>query len=117
MLRNEVVLNILRLDPFGHHAHPNLENATNLREVWNLTAAALSKRPSTPDTLYELSASKAQIEKQAADPERRRRGFVLDEFDHFGRDRTTPGEFIAQNGFIAAAKQMIASRYGGLMDF
>jgi tetratricopeptide (TPR) repeat protein len=113
--RNEVVLNILRLDPFGHHAHPNLENATNLREVWNLTAAALSKRPSTPEALYELSASKAQIEKQAADPERRRHGFGWDEFDHFGRDRTTPGEFIAQNGFIAAAKEMIASRYGGLM--
>jgi len=115
--RNEAVLNILRLDPFGRHSHPNLENATNLREVWNLTAAALSKRPSTPDTLYELSASKAQIEKQAADPERRRRGFEWDGFDRFGRDWTTPSEFIAQNGFVAAAKEMIASRYGGLMDF
>jgi tetratricopeptide (TPR) repeat protein len=113
--RNEVVLNILRLDPFGNHAHANLENATNLREVWNLTAAALSKRAASPENLYELSASKAEFEKQAADPERRRHGFGWNRFNRPGRDKLTPGDFISENGFVAAASEMIASRYGGLM--
>lgn len=117
--RNYVAVNILRLDPFGRHKRPNLESATNLRELWNIIDTALRKKAAPSTNLYELAASKAELEKPAAEPSRRgqfRHHFGFVGAHRFGRYET-PGDFINQNGFVAASKELIAPRYGNaLMD-
>ena len=64
--RDAVIFNILRLDPCQRRGSVSFDLVSDLAALWRNIAAANSKRPPQPTSLYPLPASKAEIEKQKA---------------------------------------------------
>ena len=74
--RDAITLNLLRLDPQQRHVRPELTEVRDLRGLWNAVAQAAEFRAPRVDNLYQLSASKAALEKRKAsehDTDERRR--------------------------------------------
>jgi tetratricopeptide (TPR) repeat protein len=114
--RDAVVFNLLRLDPLGRHTHPSFENVSALATLWHNVEIAAGKRPAKPESLYPLPASKAQVEKQAAQASEQDR----DREYRFGsqelEENITPGKAIGQNGFVRAAQELLGSQAANTAD-
>lgn len=114
--RDAVVFNLLRLDPLGRHTHPSFENVSDLAALWSNVAIAAGKRPAKPESLYPLPASKAQVEKQAAQASEQDRDmeyrFRLQELE----ENITPGKAIGQNGFVRAAQELLGNQAANTAD-
>ena len=116
--RDAVVFNLLRLDPLGRHTHPSFEVVSDLAALWRNVATAAEKRPVKPESLYPLPASKAQIEKQAAQASEQDRDMEM-EYRFRSQEleeSITPGKAIGQNGFIRAAQELLGSQAANVMD-
>ena len=116
--RDTIVFNLLRLDPLGRHTHPSFENVSDLAALWRNVATAAGKCPAKPESLYPLPASKAQVEKQAAQASEQDRDMEMEyRFRSQGlEERITPGKAIGQNGFVRAAQQLLGSQAANAMD-
>lgn len=116
--RDAVVFNLLRLDPQGQHASPSFELVSDLAALWNNVAVANAKLPAKPEILYVLSASKAEMEKREAQPGnqgwRERIEFIQSSFP--SAQTTTPGEAVAQNGYIQTAQRLLSPEAVSAMD-
>ncbi len=116
--RDAVVFNLLRLDPLGRHTHPSFENVSDLAVLWRNVATATGKCPAKPESLYPLPASKAQVEKQAAQASEQDRDMETEyRFrSHELEESITPGKAIGQNGFVRAAQELLGNQAANLMD-
>jgi tetratricopeptide (TPR) repeat protein len=116
--RDAVVFNLLRLDPLGRHTHPSFEDVSDLAALWHNVATAAEKCPAKPESLYPLPASKAQVEKQAAQASEQDRDMEM-EYRFRSQDleeKITPGKAIGQNGFVRAAQELLGSQAANTAD-
>jgi tetratricopeptide (TPR) repeat protein len=60
-LRNQVVLNQLRLDPLQRHGQAQATDVTDLAGLWNALAAAETLQPPAPGPLLPLTASAVEL--------------------------------------------------------
>jgi hypothetical protein len=116
--RDAVVFNLLRLDPLGRHTHPSFEVVSDLAVLWRNVATAAEKRPAKPESLYPLPASKAQVERQAAQASEQNRDMEMEyRFrSHELEESITPGKAIGQNGFVHAAQELLGIQAANAMD-
>jgi tetratricopeptide (TPR) repeat protein len=114
--RNAVVFNLLRLDPLGRHTHPSFENVSDLAALWSNVAIAAGKRPAKPESLYPLPASKAQVEKQAAQASEQDRDMEYRFRSQELEENITPGKAIGQNGFVRAAQELLGNQAANTAD-
>jgi tetratricopeptide (TPR) repeat protein len=108
---DQVVFNILRLDPLRRHAHVSFERVTDLAGLWNAIQKGESRKPAAHTALYPLAASKAAMEKKESEPktreqQRRERMFEM----RMEREWMvgSPAEAIAQTPFVRVAAEMLA---------
>ena len=107
-VREEAILNALRLDPLGNHSYYSTSQGTNLAELWE---TYVKHRPETleiPREIYPLQASSKQIaqQKQALQEASLSGGQFMDvhwQFSHLDESSEveTPGELIANNDIIS----------------
>ena len=114
--RDAVVFNLLRLDPLGRHTHPSFENVSDLAALWSNVAIAAGKRPAKPESLYPLPASKAQVEKQAAQASEQDRDMEYRFRSQELEENITPGKAIGQNGFVRAAQELLGNQAANTAD-
>ena len=62
--RDDIFLNILRLDPLRRHTSANPERIGDLRKLWTATETASKFETKTPTTLLPMPASRDEVEKQ-----------------------------------------------------
>ncbi len=107
--RDAVVFNLLRLDPQNRHSSPSFETVSDLAALWNNVATANAKCPAKPESLYSLSASKAEIEKQSTQQNQRIEQMQMEEeiYSQESGKTVTPGGAIAQNPYIQAAQTLL----------
>ena len=116
--RDAVVFNLLRLDPLGRHTHPSFEVVSDLTALWRNVATAEGKCPAKPESLYPLPASKAQVEKQAAQAGEQDRDMEMEyrfRWHRAGR-KHHPRQGNRQNGTVRAAQELLGNQAANLMD-
>ena len=117
--RDEAAFNVIRLDPLGRHAQPNLARVKDLRGLWAALQEAAEKHPSPPSSLYPLKASAAALEmaqkKNRVDMRFRSRTYFYS--DGLTDSSTTrPADALAQNAFIRVAGQLLDQSGQGMME-
>jgi len=116
--RDAVVFNLIRLDPSRQHTGYSFETVSDLAALWQNVAAANAKRPVMPESLYPLSASQAEIEKQErqAGEQGWQRRMMPERYSEESSDSMSPGKAIMQNGFIQAAQRLLGNEVARTMD-
>lgn len=111
--RDQVILNIMRLDPLHRHSSPSLELVSDLPGLWRQMAEAAARQPVKPESLYPLAASKAALEKQKEKKSGRDR---MDFYSNYvgSQESLSPGKAISENGFVRAAAQIIGDSANSL---
>ena len=108
---DQVVFNILRLDPLRRHAHVSFERVTDLAGLWEAIQNGESRRPAAQTALYPLAASKAAIEKDESGPKTRQqqqRQRMLEMRMEREETGNSPAQAIAQTPFVRVAAEMVA---------
>ncbi len=112
--RDQIVLNVLRLDPFGRHAPVSFEHVTDLAGLWNALAAADKRRPREAASLFPLPASKAAMEKANSAQQETERGYI--QAFNERQNGNTPAQAISQNAFARLAGELIANENGVMSE-
>jgi tetratricopeptide (TPR) repeat protein len=107
--RDEIVFNILLLDPLQRHAQPGFERVTDLTGLWNAVAAAVSHQSAPATNLLTLDASKVALEKKANDSSDQSMRMQMMERMQRDRQNLSPARAVAQTPFVRLAGQMILS--------
>jgi tetratricopeptide (TPR) repeat protein len=114
--RDDIALNILRLDPLGRHGSPDLTSAGDLRRLWLALDTAAKFRTKLPATLLPLTASGAEIEKQEREMKNSRNRFDDFRIRIAGRsgDGITPASVFQQHTLLNAIGNLISisSQFG-----
>jgi tetratricopeptide (TPR) repeat protein len=116
--QDAIALNGIRLDPLGRHGGwSGYAKVTDLRRLWSAVETAGRFQPVPATTLYPLPASKAALEKVAAENNAARGGFEMMS-DSFSSERnSTPAQAVTHNELILRAIQALSgNRYGGSID-
>ena len=116
--RDEIVFNLLRLDPLRRHGDVTFADVSNLAKLWKTLEEARAKWPPHEGPLYPLAASKAEIEKRRAEKEKtnNRMGvtFIEEENFHDTSRRSgvpaSPADAVAQNRFIKVVMLLMQQR-------
>jgi tetratricopeptide (TPR) repeat protein len=108
--RDEIILNILRLDPLGRHAHAEYERMGDLAALWDAMATASARQPALTTNLFPLTASKLQIEKKtkadiAEDWRSRLENMRMSRFTQAASD--SPAAVLSENPYLKMAGTMI----------
>lgn len=112
--RDDITLNILRLDPASRHSNVSLADVSDLNRVWTAVATAQKLRPVYPKSLYVLKASEAALRKNAPQrpPGMEDEDQALDYYDyanyHRGLEGAAPAKALQQNFFIQMAGQLMS---------
>jgi tetratricopeptide (TPR) repeat protein len=115
--RDQILFNILRLDPTHRHAGPDSFQATDLKELWNVVAAGASRQPPETPPLLTLSASKLAMANNKNNSQNPMRRFMYyDGENPLDRGISTPGSIIAETPLVMAAGQMICNANGNGSD-
>ncbi len=99
--RDNISLQMLRLDPLGRHEGHNFQGVNDLKALWLAVEAAGKLRPVTPKSLLVLTASKAEMEKQESEAKNHQGSFNRS-YNYF-RENDQPMEaavIIMQNQMI-----------------
>jgi len=111
--RDAIGFNILRLDPLHRHAQPDFERFTDLPGLWNAMVVAAAQQPVVSTNLFELTASKAAMEKKKK--EQTRSGFSYSSFSYTRTARGySPAQAIGETPLVRLAGEMIL--VGGEMN-
>jgi tetratricopeptide (TPR) repeat protein len=105
--RDQIVFNILRLDPLQRHAQTDFDTVTDLAGLWNAVAAAAAHQPATATNLLTLSASKLVIDKKAADSSAQDMRMQTMERMETDRKNLSPAQAVARTPFVQLAGQII----------
>ncbi|HTQ31683.1 MAG TPA: tetratricopeptide repeat protein, partial [Opitutaceae bacterium] len=109
--RDEIIFNILRLDPLQKHAHVDFDHVSNLNRLWNAMADAASHQPPRASNLFTLSASKTVLEKKEAEPASSLQAmqFGMMERIQMERENLSPAFILGQTPFVHIAGEMIVN--------
>jgi tetratricopeptide (TPR) repeat protein len=103
--RDQIVFNLLRLDPLRRHISVGWQHVSDLKGLWAALDAANKKQPQKPQSLYPLAASKARLEKNDTAQGRR---FGRMQFSRMYRNANqSPGAALAQTPYLQAAQQLL----------
>ncbi len=107
--RDEIVFNILRLDPLQRHAQPDYQRVSDLNGLWVAVADAASHQPPRASDLFALEASKIALEKKKADPASTQQTIQSEMMQQMQTERQnlSPGLTVGQTPFIRIAGEMI----------
>jgi tetratricopeptide (TPR) repeat protein len=105
--RDEIALNILRLDPLRRHAGTDLHRVSDLRRLWNAVETASRRQPPLPTNLYPLPASKSALERAQSEPGaaarmRTRHYYYPNRGTHF-----SPAGEIGQTPYVQSAMELL----------
>jgi tetratricopeptide (TPR) repeat protein len=106
--RDEIVFNLIRLDPLQRHTNPNFGDVTDVRRLWDAVAAASKLQPTPSTNLFELTASKIALQNRARAADPNTSTFMSADQQNQNQN-LSPGQAIAQTPFIALAGQLILS--------
>jgi tetratricopeptide (TPR) repeat protein len=107
--RDEIIFNILRLDPLQRHAHPNFERVTDLTGLYDTVAAAVSHQTAPATNLFMLEASKVELEKKAGDSSGQAMRMQMMEQMQSEHENLSPARAVADTPFVRLSGQMILS--------
>ena len=108
---DDVVFNILRLDPLGRHASANLGTVSDLRRLWIAVETAARYQLKVPATLLPLPASREEVEKQ----ERAAKGRPDRSFSSYtryssgGSPASSPGQALAEHALLTAISGLLGA--------
>ncbi len=107
--RDEIVFNILRLDPLQRHAHADFKRVSNLSGLWAAVSNATGHQPPHSSHLLTLDASKSALDKKEASSPSTGRRMQLEMIEQMRTERKdlSPALAIGQTPFVAVAAQMI----------
>lgn len=107
--RDEIVFNILRLDPLQRHAQADFQRVSNLNGLWMAVADAVSHQPPHPTDLFPLDASRSALEKQATESTSDQRMVRYDFMEEMQsqRENLSPALAVGQTPFVSVAGMMI----------
>jgi len=107
--RDEIVFNILRLDPLHRHAQPDFQRVSDLKALWVAVDDAASHQPSSFAELFPLPASKSALEKKTTEsPSTRQRTEIeMMEWRQTERENISPARAVGQTLFVRLAGEMI----------
>ncbi len=114
--RDEILFNILRLDPLQRHGSPQFGQASDLVGLWNTVAAGASRRPPKTPPLLTLTASKAALENKKKAPAGRFDDMMYGNRWNSDQKGLTPGAAIAQTPFVMVAGQLFGNENNGMTD-
>jgi len=101
--RDNVALNILRLDPLGRHASANLETVSDLRRLWSAVEKASKFQVQPATALLPLPASREAVEKEERETKNqshREGGYYYSSRE--GGAPGSPGEVLSNHRLIMA---------------
>lgn len=115
--RDDLALNILRLDPASRHSGVSVGNISDLRRLWLAIAAGQKLRPVAAKSLYTLTASKAELQKNLKQPPEKAED-PGDFMPYVLRSRTdqTPAAMLRQNAFIETAGQLMSPEFSQALN-
>jgi tetratricopeptide (TPR) repeat protein len=110
--RDEIVFNILGLDPLQRHAHPSFDRVSDITGLWNAVSAAASHQLTPATDLLTLSASKSALEKKASSSGAdSMQAQIMERMEAQRADMEgqslSPARAVAGTPFVRAAGQMI----------
>lgn len=104
--RDEIVFNLIRLDPLHRHTNTTFDGITDVRRLWDAVDAASKLQPAPATNIFELTASKIALQNKAsADPNASR--FMYEQQNQ--NQNPSPGQAVAQTPFAALAGRLILS--------
>lgn len=113
--RDELVFNILRLDPLQRHAScSSFSQVSDLAGLWNAVAVAESHQPAYATNLLALPASKIALEKkQSGNTDQSMEMAEMMEMQ-MNRQGLTPGGAVGENAFVRLAGELILTGNRGM---
>ena len=120
--RDDIVFNVLRLDPLSRHHSGSFESVTDLAGLWNALAAANTHQLVENTNLFALPASRLALEQnKKSAPDRSFMGEDTEEvyteiYNSRSGQAQSPARAVAQTPFVQMAGQMILINMGGMMD-
>ncbi len=108
--RDQVVFNLIRLDPQRRHVGYTFQTVSDLATLWTRIEQAKIPAP-PPAALYALAASKKKLEEKPADTESEEEGQMLNQvyFSRQDRTRVTPAVAVSENGFVRAGAGLVSN--------
>jgi hypothetical protein len=108
--RNEIALNIIRLDPMGRHVSPSVANVSDLSSLWQAAEKAARLSPPRPRELFPLPASKRALE-QGREALKKAAGDYFGRYEQEAEDRLErpkePAALVAEQQLLASAIRLI----------
>ncbi len=108
--RDEVQLNLLRLDPLGRHSSFEFERVSNMGTAWTAMENAAKLRKPAPASLYPLAASADEIQHQqeevAKNPGKQ---MYYPTSPYSSRNTESPGKRISELGLVNMLNQFYLS--------
>ena len=113
--RDEMVFNILRLDPLQRHAHANFQRVSNLNGLWTAVAAAASHQTAQATDLLPLAASKRALETKGTESASGRQTMQFDVMESMQNERNnlSPAATVGQTPFVSVAGELIMNNNSG----
>ena len=117
--RDEIVFNILRLDPLQRHAQPDFQRVSNLNGLWMAVVTAASRQPPPATDLFALDASKSALEKKEAAPtsgQQMVESEIIRQTQEQGKN-LSPALAVGQTPFVRVAGAMIMNNNDSQANF
>ncbi len=112
--RDEIILNILRLDPLARHVSPNVSKMSDLPSLWKAAEKAAALVPVTPKQLLPLTVSQRVLEeKKKSSKNSREEDFESRIFEYSNRfaEKHDPASVVAEQEFIQSAIQFFSAPF------
>lgn len=106
--RDEIVFNILRLDPLQRHARADFKRVSNLSGLWTAVAKAVTYQSPIPANLLTLDASKSALEKksQPVSEQQMIQVEILEQMQT-GRQNLSPAQAVGRTSFVRVAGEIL----------
>jgi tetratricopeptide (TPR) repeat protein len=112
--RDEIVFNLIRLDPHQKHGGFDVSHVSDLAGLWNHVAGdPLLREQSKVQSLYPLPASKRKLEEHGNDAARQQAELWQQRMADRENEANTPAQLISQNAFIRAGISLVARTDSG----
>lgn len=107
--RDEIALNILRLDPLRRHAYSTFGNVSDLAKLWNAVTSATQHAPPMISDLLALPASEAEMKKKTGTAAEESAANQVRQQLEAMRGALTPAHAVAENPFVQMAGNLLTT--------
>ena len=109
--RDEMAFSILRLDPLHRHATPDCSRVSDLAGLWQAVAVASAQQPVISTNLFELTASKAALEKKQKEQPDNNYHYSSYQYER-DNQALSPARAVGETPLVNMAGQMIFGNTG-----